>query len=841
MSAQKRTASGALGGLLGFVGVSAVAGVLVVAAVTPAIAVTGMAANSTIGIFEGLPSYLQPDKLMERSNIYATTNEGTPYLLASFYDQNRVEVPWENVSQFAKDGAVATEDPRFYEHGGIDIQGTVRGALTTAFGGDVQGGSSITQQYVKNVLVQKGVLEATTPEEEQAAYDEATETTPERKLKEMRLAIGVEKEFSKDQILLGYLNIALFGGRVYGIEAAAQYYFGVSAKDLNLQQAATLVAIVNNPDNLRIDRPDNEVNGAADGYAETKIRRDYVLDQMLKYQKITQEQYDAAIATPIEPTITEPSTGCQTAGGSGYFCDYVTKIIQNDPNLGYDALQRGGLQIYTSLDLDVQAAAETAINNNVPQAMDGFDVGAVAVTIQPGTGRVLAMAQNKIYSQDPEVQAQGPQYSGINYNTDFAYGGSTGFQPGSTYKVFTLAEWLKEGHALNETVDARRKNWTNFTDSCLGTQYYSDFNPRNDEGGNGGFWTALYNTYRSENTGFIAMAQKLDLCEIRKTAESFGVHRADGEPLAQGASAVLGTNEIAPLTMAEAFGGIANNGMTCTPVAIDKILDSDGAEVPAPQSTCTQSVDPKIAAGMEYAMQRVMTSGGTGGPSAGAINGSWPLIGKTGTSDNNEATWMSGGSNKVITVTGLFNVTGHVDQRDTYINGNQAAVIRHTIWPAVMNVALPKYGGDAFADADPSVLQATSVTIPDVRGMSAEDAASVIENAGFSAVVGDQVDSDLPQGQVAGTTPTGGASRGTLITINVSNGQGLTVPDVTDANDFNGARGILQNAGFTNIAQSCVVASSPGDVNKPQSSNPQVGAVANRSSTVTVAIAKPNC
>ena len=209
-------------GILGFVGMSALAGVLITAAVTPALAVTGMAANNGISMFENLPGYLNIDALSQKTDIYATQPDGSQAHLASFFDENREQVTWDAISQYVKDAAVSGEDPRFYEHGGVDIQGTIRGALSTyVLNQDVQGGSSITQQYVKNVLINNGVREAKTEEEKEAAYDSATETSPERKLKEMRYAIALEKEYSKDEILLGYLNIAAFGGRVYGIESAA--------------------------------------------------------------------------------------------------------------------------------------------------------------------------------------------------------------------------------------------------------------------------------------------------------------------------------------------------------------------------------------------------------------------------------------------------------------------------------------------------------------------------------------------------------------------------------------------------------------------------------------------
>lgn len=783
-------------GILGFVGMSALAGVLVTAAVTPALAVTGMAANNGISMFENLPGYLEVGELSEKTDIYAVQADGTPYHLASFFDENREEVPWESISQYVKDAAVAGEDPRFYEHGGIDIQGTIRGAVSTyVLNQDVQGGSSITQQYVKNVLINNGVREAQTEEEKEAAYDAATETSPERKLKEMRYAISLEKKFSKDEILMGYLNIAAFGGRVYGIESAAQYYFGGKhASDLSLAEAASLIAIVNNPEKFRLDYPESETNGAStvvDGqpvpYADNKQRRDYILGQMLKEKKITQEEHDAAVASPVAPAIQEPSTGCQTAGGSAFFCDYVKNVILNnydDPateeNEGAAMLQQGGLQVYTTLDLELQGRAEAAMAENVPYTDPRFDVGSVAVTVQPGTGKILAMAQNKRFTEDPDIAATSPEYTSINYSTDFGYGGSSGFQPGSTYKVWTLAQWLNSGHSLTESFNGARRDFTRFTNSCEGN-FSGSFNPRNDDGRIAN--NAVDATKWSVNSSFMAMAQQMDLCDIKKTAEAFGMHRADSQPLTMYPSDVLGTQEIAPVTMAAAFAGIANNGTTCSPVAIDRIVKADGTEVAPPASTCTQSVTPEVAHAMAYAMQQTFAGGGTAvasNPGTGV-----PHIGKTGTTDNAFDTWMVGASTKAATAVWVGNVTGgdnRTNLRNISFDSGAAATARHRIWPSIMELADTKYGGDEFPDPDPSAFKQVLVDVPQVAGLSLDAARQALEAAGFVFEDGGQQDSNLPAGTVAGTDPSGQAGRGATIRVFTSNGQGTTVPDLTGMN-----------------------------------------------------------
>lgn len=846
-------------GILGFVGLSALAGVLVTAAVTPALAVTGMAANNGISMFENLPGYLEIDDLSEKTDIYATRPDGSQALLASFFSENREEVALEQISQFVKDAAVAGEDPRFYDHGGIDIQGTTRAVVNEfVIGGDTQGGSSITQQYVKNVIINNGIREAKTEEEKEAAYNAATESDGNagisRKLKEMRYAITLEKKYDKNEILKGYLNIAAFGGRVYGIEAAAQYYFAKSAADVSLPEAASLIAIVNHPEKFRLDNPDDPENGVASvneageptPYAANKQRRDYILGEMLKYGKITQADYDAAVATPVTPVITEPSTGCQTAGGAAYFCDYVKNIILNnyddpataDVDEGLKMLQEGGLQIHTTLDPELQAKAEQAITENVPFSDERFDVGSVAVTVQPGTGKVLAMAQNKWYTNVQEILDTNPQTMAVNLSTDYAYGGSSGLQPGSTFKVFTLAEWLNEGHSLLETFNGSRRAFTSFPDSCEGTWNGEPFNPKNDDGRIAN--NAVNATKWSVNTSFMAMAQELDLCKIKQAAAAFGVHRADGAALGEGVnsegnriafgpSAVLGTEEVAPITMAAAFAGIANDGMTCTPIAIESITKIDGTPVDPPKSTCTQSVTPEVAHAMQYAMQETFTGDGT----ATASNTGTGIahIGKTGTTDNAFDTWMVGASKTASTAVWVGNITGgdsRQNLRNISFDSGSAATARHRIWPMIMELADNKYGGGDFAEPDASAFKQVLVDIPQVVGLSFDAAKQALEAAGFVVEDGGQQDSNLPAGQVSGTDPSGQAGRGTTIRVFTSNGNGTTVPDLTGMTEQQ-ARSALDSAGLKmkssgNIDPTAVVASQ----------DPAPNTAVKRGTTVTV-------
>ncbi|MCM6764002.1 transglycosylase domain-containing protein [Rathayibacter sp. ZW T2_19] len=760
--------------------VSVLAGLLATIAVAPAVALTGAATSGTISAFQSLPSYLEVGELMQKTDVYAGDPED-PTLLASFYDQNRIEVSADRIADPVKDALVASEDPRFFDHGGIDLQGTLRAVASTyLLHEETQGGSSITQQYVKNVLVQKAES-ISDPDEREKAYAEATATTAERKLKEMRLAIGLEKEYSKDDILLGYLNIALFGGTVYGIEAAANYYYGIPASELSTAQSAALLAIVNNPEKFRFDRPDDPANGEATGYALTTARRDYILDRMLETGSLDRAAHDAARAEPILPSITPPSTGCRTAGDAAYFCDYVSHVLRDDPALGatdderYATMKRGGLKVYTTIDLGLQKEAQAALDAQVPSYDQRFPVGATAVGVQTGTGRVLTMVQNTRYSQDPTVLESGPGYSAINLNVDADDGGGQGFQTGSAYKVFTLAEWLDQGHTLVEKFDSKRKNWTGFADRCDGVQNYPAYDPKNvNDFGYSDTDTALNSTINSLNTGFIGMSHLLDLCDIRERAEAFGVHRADGDPLVQTPAAVLGTNEISPLTMAVAYAGIANDGVTCTPVSITAIIGADGEEIAPIRTQCSRSVTPDVAHAMQYAMLQVTAigSGYEADPRDGVQH-----ITKTGTTDDSVDTWTVGASS----TTSLAVWVGSISPRESgtrmsldglSFESGWAPNARHRIWKPLMTRIDARYGGEDFAAPEPSMIVAPQRIVPDVVGLGIDDARRALEAAGLVVGATSPVDSVRPRDEVDGADPSAGTSvdEGSAIGLRLSSG-----------------------------------------------------------------------
>ncbi|MCK6080337.1 transglycosylase domain-containing protein [Microbacterium sp. EYE_5] len=868
MPHSKRTATGVLGGVLGLIGLSTVAGLLVTATVTPAIAVSGYAASSAIEMFDNMPSYLKIDKLMLPSTIYVKNTEGKNVKLTEFYDQNRIPVTFDEVNPVVYDAFLSSEDKNFYSHGGIDLLGTVSALARNASSGSNRGGSSITQQYVKNVLQQNCEAQAENSEQVTACYDESTANEGTegytRKLQEMRYAIQLEKEYSKNEILVGYLNIAHFGGSTYGIGAAARHYFDTTPAKLTIGQAAVIAGMVQSPNTLRIDKKGGTrttadgtaVNGAEDGYSLSKNRQVYVLDRMLQDGKITKEEHDAAVDAPLEPKITSRPQGCSEATGAGgaqFFCSYVTSIIRNDPAFGEDendgisALRRGGLKIYTTLDAALQKAANEAISV-VPDSVDYMDLGSAGVQVEVGTGRILSMVQNRPWADD----ADGKTTTQVNYNVRGKNGGASGFSAGSTYKVFSLINWLQQGHSVNEIVNGRVGEKR--VETCDGQ--YTDQPADNSQipghignfEGNSGYNGSVYRfTKDSLNSGFLAMAEKISICSTNRLAMDLGVMRGDGKPLDDQNVPydVLGSGNVAPLDMAQVYAAIAGNGVLCEPKAIDRVVDQDGNDMPIPETTCERKMTEAVASTAAYALRGVMQGDGTGS-GARTFDGV-PIMGKTGIHQF-EHTWMDGASTKVATVVWVGNANAtkvgdrvkNIKLDEHWESGYRLSRIRNAIWPDMQRAANARYGGDAFPEPDRELTKQTYVTLPSVIGLDTDAATDRLRNAGFSVSVGDAVDATEAEGTIVEQSP--GAGRvvaGTNVTIRPSNGQGSTVPGVGGTPQQ--AADALRAAGFTNLAQSCEQTEGAPPEGVVTGTDPAAGETVSRSQTITIEFQAPDC
>ncbi|MGV8852856.1 MAG: transglycosylase domain-containing protein [Rhodoglobus sp.] len=843
MSAQKTPRRGVFSAVAGIIGFSALSGVLITALVAPALAVTGITASSTIGIFDGLPEYLVIDRQPERNTIYAQyTGEGNVdgyFPIATIYDQNRQEVGYDQISEFALDATVAGEDRRFFDHGGVDLQSIMRTLVGNVVASDIKGGAStLTMQLVKNTFISKA--EALPNEDERkAAYADAVRESFDRKLKEMKLAIGLEKRYTKKEILTAYLNIANFGNATYGIQAAAQRYYSVDAKDLTLEQAASLIAIVQEPSVRNLSSPDN--------FEANKERRDVILYAMLDVGSIAQEEYAAAVAIPVDATTilpSAPSNGCLAAyDHAKWFCDYVVKSVKDFEFLGSTPEERdtnwkkGGYKVYTTLDLDAQIPAQAATWAYAPPSETSYALGSATSTVEAGTGRVLVMAENKIFNNTAE--GGGVDTSAVNYNTSFNYGGSGGFQPGSTYKVFTLIEWLNQGKGINERLEgtARTMQGSQFADSCNGP--HSGPVPFKNNARERGIYSVAEGTAESINGVFFSMASQLDQCNIRNVAASMGVERADGKELESYPSSIIGTNTVTPLSMASAYAAIGAGGLWCEPIIIDKAIDAQNNELPGQEKNCRQAISPEVAATAAYVLEEVLNRGNAryADPRDGI-----PMFAKTGTTDGAEQTWMATGTTRYGTATWVGNSIGDQDMSRVSYAGVQGYRLRHYIAKATNAALNVKYPGTAFADPDPKLLTGSGTEVPDVRLQSLEQARSVLKSLGFNFADGGAEDSELPVGQVVRTSPAAGtqSAAGATVTVYTSNGNLVPLPDAVDDGEsynYGAAKGILNSAGFANVSQGCVmVPAADPRINKVTASNPTPGTLVSPSAAITLVV-----
>lgn len=781
MTSASTPTKGALRLLGAFVAVSCVIGLLLAGLAMPAAYATGTVTDGGVDFFNSLPAELAEPPLSEQSTLL--NSDGQP--IAHFYDERRILVPLSKISMNMRKAIVAIEDSRFYQHGGVDPKGLMRAFLSNQVNdGMVQGASTLTQQYIK-----LRILEAAVTNKDEAGAQAALDKNYARKLQEVRMAVALEKKKSKDDILQGYLNIALFGNGVYGVEAASQYFFGgTPAARLTIPQAALLAGLVQSPTRYNpIDHPQAATN-----------RRNVVLARMLQLGAISQSEYTAALASPLGIKPTGSQNGCVQAKISAYFCSYVREVIKKDPAFSalgktpeerLNALKRGGLTIRTTLDQKIQVAAKDAVEAKVPTG-DPSGLGTSAVTIEPGTGHVLAMVQNRDYYPGNELSQ-----TEINFNANYSLGTNRGFQPGSTMKAFTLAAWLADGKGLYDVVDGsqRSRSRSEFT-SCDGKLKSEDapWEPHNSEGHESGSMTVMDATRNSVNTAYVDMASKIGLCDVAKTATALGVQKgwAYDAGQCQGKettalpdctpSMVLGAVEVAPISMAAAYAAFAADGMYCKPVVVKSIADRDGKMLPVPGSSCNQAIDANVARGVTYALKPVLVSGTAAGLGIGR-----PAAGKTGTTDDSKDTWFVGYTPQRTTAVWVGDNPNPPDGKvRKSINGRKVgdhrygtiygATIAAPIWRSIMQTASQGLPAKDWANPNGKLLEGSSIRLPSVVGQPIEAAKAQLISAGFEVEVGEPVPSDSGPDTVAETDPKPGTrvAPKSKVTLLPGNGHG---------------------------------------------------------------------
>ena len=596
---------------------TALAGLVAAIMAVPVVGTAGLLTRNTVRGIDNLPADLTQVPLPQQNTV--TDIHGEP--IAVLFAQNRIEVPLENISPLVQQAVIAIEDQRFLQHSGIDIRGTIRATVSTSAGGQVQGGSTITQQYVKQILL----TAATTPEEQRAA----TAVNIARKIREARYAIGLENKLSKKEILSGYLNIAYFGAGSYGVEIASRRYFSTNAKDLTLTQAATLAGLVQNPSRFDPTRFPKLATA----------RRNAVLDAMANSGYITAGLADKAkqVSLVDELNPSEIPNGCTTSEAP-FFCDYVLTVLRDDPIFGETPEARarlldiGGLTIKTTLDFKAQRAAQKATNERIPpKDPSGKAVGITMV--KPGTGEIVAMAQNRTWGRS------GEGVTAVNYNAPVAHNGTVGFQAGSTFKVFTIAAALKQGWDPFKILSApSKKIFKDFTE-CEGGSPIAPYPVRNST--RSGAFNMLSGTAFSVNTYFVGLEEKIGLCGPPAMAAASGVKQGNGEDLLPYPCFTLGCFDVTTLDMANAMATFAAHGIHCDAIAISSIKDRNGKEIDVPSGNCERAIDLQVADTTSAILAGVV-NGPIGGRTGQAMYFGRDAAGKTGTTDSSAAVWFVG-------------------------------------------------------------------------------------------------------------------------------------------------------------------------------------------------------
>ncbi|MFI5042206.1 MAG: transglycosylase domain-containing protein, partial [Acidimicrobiales bacterium] len=544
----------------------------------------------TAGTAGGRGDVLAFAELPQTSTVYAADGSVLTTLHA---DQDRVPVTIDHVPAIVVAAVVDTEDAKFWIHHGIDIGALLRAFLTDSRSGQLrQGGSTITEQLVKNSIL-------------------TNQRNVGRKLKEAALAVRLEDDLTKRQIMERYLNTIYFGNGAYGIGAAAETYFGVTVDQLTPAQGALLAGLIRNPDGYDPFRHPTEA----------RLRRNHVLDRMVVNHDLTPEAAASLKETPLPPRKTQLVPAPD--GQDGYFIEEVKQRLLRDPALGttpqarYNTLFRGGLRIYTTLQPALQTAAEVSVARNLPDNHGQWTAALVSVDATTGAVRALVGGPGFDRSQY-RIATEGP-----------------GRQPGSSFKPIVLAAALEQGYNINASVDGS-------SPCSFPIPRAAPYVANNNEGEAGGE-TSLANALAlSLNCAYARLGVDVGLGNVVSMAKRLGITT----PLSPYISLSIGSEEVLPIDMAGVYATFADNGIHHTPFLVAKVVDPNGKVLLTGGDPGTQVLSPQKAHEEIVALRDVVQYG-TG--TAAALPGR-EVAGKTGTTDNTTNAWFDGFSPQLATV-----------------------------------------------------------------------------------------------------------------------------------------------------------------------------------------------
>jgi membrane peptidoglycan carboxypeptidase len=680
-----------LRGVLGLIALTLAAALVVAGIALPGVLLVGSATTTVAQSVRLLPGGIDADNPAQPSKVFAADGKTQ---IATFYTQYRRSVRLSQISSVMQQAIVAAEDRRFFEHGAVDTKGVLRAAAANIRNGTVdQGASTLTMQYVRNVLKSDQDSSA-------AARKAATADTLSRKLQEVRYAAQLEHTRTKQQILNAYLNIAYFGAGAYGIDAAAERYFSTTAAKLTLPQAALLAGLVQSPDSYNPISRDQKA---------ALSRRAYVLDSMRTMGAITAAQAKAATATKIglipKPF---PSSGCTgvPAGHDdwGFFCDYFVRWWDQQAAFGKTpaqreaALQTGGYKIVSSMSPAVQA---TATQQTLAVYGYGEAKALPMAVVQPGTGRVLAMAVNRHYGltsggrPDPSTTVA-PLISGG--------GGLSGYQAGSTFKMSTMLAALESGLPLNTPFDAPSQLPTHWRDSgpnsCNGQYCPSNESPSFMDGRRT-MWDGFG---RSVNTYFVHLEEQVGADKAVEMAQRLGITFRAPSDAQQVKDAVdwgsftLGVADTTPLDLAEAYATLGADGVHCAPLPVVSVTGLDGKKVAGvadPQ--CKQVIAPEIARAATDAARcpvgQQSVYGRCNGGTATAVSGivGRPVAGKTGSSQGNVTETFVGVTPQVAAAAIAADPADPTNAVGSAVSASVDAAVAHTLAVALQGLPVQEF------------------------------------------------------------------------------------------------------------------------------------------------------
>ncbi|MGV8910641.1 MAG: transglycosylase domain-containing protein [Propionicimonas sp.] len=761
--------------LMMFIVVACLGGLLAAGLIVPIAGMATATGTTMVQSLDSLPTELVTPDQPESSRLL--NSDGTP--LAYFYDENRVYKTLDKIAPIMQEAQVAIEDHRFYQHGAMDLTGTMR-ALVRSSQGNTQGGSSLTQQYVRLVLV-----EIADEKNDAAARAAATENTIARKIRELRYAIAMEKQFSKDQILERYLNIAYYGEGAYGVEAAAKHYFGVSAAKLNLPQAAMLAGLVRNP---VATSPSKHMPQAIE-------RRNNVLDRMAELTDVNgaplitpTELADAKATTFDKSKVKQTRLGCANSEFP-FICDYALQVLKRQAtDLGatederLERVYRGGLTITTQIDPKAQRSAQKALSKRV--AAKDKVIGVVTM-MEPSTGLIRAMVQSRPVMGDNKKGKNWKGETYYNYNVGTSMKGYNGFQGGSTFKIYVAAAALDNGFSARTTFNvARSKNYAGEVfSSCNGSvKVTKRWVVDGTESGPYDMWRG---TSQSVNNYFVPLEQAVGLCPVIKMAKKVGLQLATGKDLVSEAlpAFTLGTAEVTPLSMVTAYGTFANRGIRCNPVIIKSIVTKEGAKLTVPQAACKRVIREEVADAINKIFQGPIASGTL----RGARIPGYTLAGKTGTVPLNMAEWSVAYTPDLVAAAGISYDNGPKfakfwkSRGNNYLRGlrlqtgawltGYGSDAGATILRPAMKAALADIDQhNSFVEPPASILNGESVGVPSCAGMGAGSCAATLRAEGFSTYTAYEFSDTVGKNGLIRLTRYGSAGKGTSVGIIVSKG-----------------------------------------------------------------------